>query len=202
MRASTPFRGRHGSRSGLLGTRAAKIQRSASGATDAIPTGALPHGAWTSDDNSRVYVGLESGDGMQVIDTATNKIVATVGGGQAPQALVYLSNVAPSADDKSNLVPRVNQDSENIQLKPVAGMGKGFVVVRSMGVVDALEAFLYKLKADTQYDIYSDASKTPVGSFRTNAMGMANGTMIGPEHVIGSITVKEAGGDTVLISTK
>jgi YVTN family beta-propeller protein len=47
-----------------------------------IATGALPHGAWTSDDNTRVYIGLENGDGMQVIDTATNKIIATVGGGR------------------------------------------------------------------------------------------------------------------------
>ncbi|USX17522.1 hypothetical protein NHH88_21190 [Oxalobacteraceae bacterium OTU3CAMAD1] len=51
-------------------------------------------------------------------------VVATTGGGQAPQALVYLSNVAPSADDKSNLVPRVNLDSVNIGLKPVQGGGK------------------------------------------------------------------------------
>ena len=93
-----------------------------------IPTGALPHGRWTSDDNSRVYIGLENGDGVQAIDTATNKVVATIGGGQAPQALVYLSNVANSADDRSNLVPRVNQDSHNILLAPVSGNSTGFIV--------------------------------------------------------------------------
>jgi YVTN family beta-propeller protein len=165
-----------------------------------IPTGALPHGAWTSDDNSRVYIGLENGDGVQVIDTATNKVIATMGGGQAPQALVYLSNVAPSATDASNLVPRVNQDSVNIQLKPVAGEAKGFVVVRSLGVVESIEAFLYKLKPDTQYDVYAGNGAAPVGSFRTNAMGMANGTMIGPGHADGAITVKQAGGAIVLTS--
>ncbi|MYN28754.1 YncE family protein [Duganella levis] len=165
-----------------------------------IPTGALPHGAWTSDDNSRVYIGLENGDGVQVIDTATNKVIATMGGGQAPQALVYLSNVAPSATDASNLVPRVNQDSVNIQLKPVGGEAKGFVVVRSLGVVESIEAFLYKLKPDTQYDVYAGTGAAPVGSFRTNAMGMANGTMIGPGHADGAITVKQTGGATVLTS--
>lgn len=165
-----------------------------------IPTGALPHGAWASDDGTRVYVGLENGDGVQVIDTATNKIIATMGSGQAPQALVYLSNVAPSADDRSNLVARVNLDAENIQLKPVSGDSKGFVVVRNLGVVDAIEAFLYKLKPDTQYDVYSGAGKTPAGSFRTNAMGMANGTMIGPERANGAFTVRENGGATVLTS--
>jgi YVTN family beta-propeller protein len=43
-----------------------------------IPTGALPHGIWSSDDGSRVYVGLENGDGVDVIDTAANKVVARV----------------------------------------------------------------------------------------------------------------------------
>lgn len=165
-----------------------------------IPTGALPHGAWTSDDNSRVYVGLENGDGVQVINTATNKVVATISGGQAPQALVYLSNVAESANDQSNLVPRANQDSVNIPLKPVGGDSKGFVVVRNLGVVEAIEAFLYKLKPDTRYDVYAGGNVAPIGSFRTNAMGMANGTMIGPGKANGVITVKESGGAIVLAS--
>jgi YVTN family beta-propeller protein len=175
-----------------------------------IPTGALPHGIWTSDDSSRVYLGLENGDGAQVIDTATNKIVATMPGGQAPQALVYLSHVAPSADDRSNLVPRVNQDSHNIQLKAVAGDSKGFVVVRNLGVIDSMEAFLYKLKPDTVYNIYVSSQAAPVGSFRTDAKGMANGTMIGPVRAqaasdaavkADTIMVKEAGAsDAVLVS--
>ncbi|MYM66119.1 hypothetical protein GTP45_04620 [Pseudoduganella sp. FT55W] len=173
-----------------------------------IASGALPHGAWTSDDNTRVYIGLENGDGVQVIDTATNKIVATMGGGQAPQALVYLSNVAASADDRANLAPRVNQDAHNIQLKPSGTGGKGFMVVRNLGVVDAIEAFLYQLKPDTQYDIYISSQAAPIGSFRTNAMGMANGTMIGPVRAAAAndnaaspatISVKEAGGGAVLV---
>ena len=167
-----------------------------------IATGALPHGAWTSDDNTRVYIGLENGDGVQVIDTATNKIVATMGGGQAPQALVYLSNVAPTAEDRNNLVPRVNQDARNVQLKPVNSEGKGFVVLRSLGVVESIEAFLYKLKPDTQYDIYAGDRTAAVGSFRTNAMGMANGTMIGPQQTTGTITVKQSGGAAVLTSQR
>ncbi|MRW92511.1 hypothetical protein GJ699_21155 [Duganella sp. FT80W] len=174
-----------------------------------IPTGALPHGAWTSDDNSRVYIGLENGDGVQAIDTATNRVVATIGGGQAPQALVYLSHVAGSGDDRPNLVPRVNQDSHNIQLHPLAGNSTGFIVVRNLGVIDAIEAFLFRLKPDTQYDIYVSSQAAPIGSFRTNAMGMANGTMIGPVRASAAgdaaprgetVTVRQAGGDAVLVS--
>src|SRR5471030_75518 len=101
-------------------------------------------------------------------------------GGQAPQALVYLSKVAPSADDRSNLVPRVNQDAHNIPFKATAGEGKGFAVVRNLGVVDAMEVFLYQLKPNTVYNVTVSSQAAPVGSFRTNDAGMANGTMIGP----------------------
>ncbi len=146
-----------------------------------IPTGALPHGIWTADDGSRVYVGLENGDGVQAIDTATNKVVATMGGGQAPQALVYLSNVA-APGSAANLVPRVNQDSVNVPLKARAGAGadaaRGFVVARQLGVVDALEVSVFKLKPDTQYAVYLGGQQA--GALRTDAKGMANGTMIGP----------------------
>lgn len=145
-----------------------------------IATGALPHGIWASDDTSRLYVGLENGDGVAVIDPASNQVVATMPGGQAPQALVYLSHVAASADDHPNLVARVNQDAQNIRLQPVAGDAKGFVVVRSLGLVDAMEVSLFKLKPDTAYNVYLSSQAAPVGSFRTDAKGMANGTMIGP----------------------
>ena len=42
-----------------------------------IPVGALPHGIWPSGDGTRVYVGLENGDGVTAIDTLTNKVIAT-----------------------------------------------------------------------------------------------------------------------------
>jgi YVTN family beta-propeller protein len=172
-----------------------------------IATGALPHGIWTSDDSSRIYVGLENGDGVQVIDPATNKIVASMPGGQAPQALVYLSKVA-AAGDHANLVPRVNQNAHNIPLKAVSGEAKGFVVVRNLGVVDAMEAFLYKLKPDTVYNLYVSSQSAPVGSFRTDAKGMANGTMIGPVRAAAAsdaaftadrIMVREAAADTAVL---
>jgi YVTN family beta-propeller protein len=143
-----------------------------------IPTGALPHGIWTSDDGSRVYVGLENGDGVEVIDTAANRVIARMPGGQAPQALVYLSHVArPGSAD--NLVPRVNQDAVTIPLEAAGGgAGRGFVVARQLGVVDALEVAVFKLKPGTQYGVYLGGQQ--VGALRTDAKGNANGTMIGP----------------------
>jgi YVTN family beta-propeller protein len=142
-----------------------------------IPTGALPHGIWTSDDSSRVYVGLENGDGVEVIDPAANRVIARMPGGQAPQALVYLSHVAaPGSAD--NLSKRVNQDSQSLSLKAPSGAGRGLLVARQLGVVDALDVTVFKLKPATQYSVYLGSELT--GSLRTDAKGAAAATMIGP----------------------
>jgi YVTN family beta-propeller protein len=144
-----------------------------------IPTGALPHGIWTSDDNSRIYVGLENGDGVDVIDPATNRVIAQMPGGQAPQALVYLSHVAaPGSAD--NLAPRVNGNSINLKLKPAAAgsEAKGLVVARPLGVVDAIEVAVFKLKPANAYTVYLGGQQ--IGALRTDGKGNADVTMIGP----------------------
>ena len=55
-----------------------------------IPVGNLPHGVWPSGDGTRIYVGLENADALAAIDTATNKVVANIPIGQAPQAIAYV----------------------------------------------------------------------------------------------------------------
>jgi YVTN family beta-propeller protein len=70
-----------------------------------IPVGNLPHGIWPSGDGSRVYVGLENGDGMTAIDTLTNTVIATIPIGQAPQAVVYVPNAVPDGAGTDNLQP-------------------------------------------------------------------------------------------------
>jgi YVTN family beta-propeller protein len=165
-----------------------------------IPTGALPHGIWSSDDGSRVYVGLENGDAVDVIDSARNKVVAHVPVGQAPQALVYLSKAVPEGEGTANLNPRANSEPINVALKPAAGEAKGFVVARNLGVVDALEVSLFKLKPQTVYSMYVTGQASPVASFKTNPMGMANGTAIGPmREVTNSLSAKAAAPSRVLV---
>jgi YVTN family beta-propeller protein len=70
-----------------------------------IPVGRLPHGVWPSGDGSRVYVGLENADALIAINTLTNKVIATVPIGQAPQALVYVPNAVPMGDGAQGLQP-------------------------------------------------------------------------------------------------
>lgn len=146
-----------------------------------IPVGSLPHGIWPSDDGSRMYVGLENSDAVDVIDTAQNRVIQRIPVGMAPQALVYLSNAVPEGDGAANLQPRAAlPEAINIRLKANSGASTGFVVVRNLGLVDTFEAFLYRLKPGTVYQIYASGYSQPVGAFRTNANGMANGTVVGP----------------------
>ena len=68
-----------------------------------IPVGKLPHGIWPSGDGSRVYIGLENADALVAIDTLTNKVIATVSIGLAPQAVTYVPNAVPEGDGKQGL---------------------------------------------------------------------------------------------------
>src|SRR5246500_4820676 len=70
-----------------------------------IPVGNLPHGLWPSGDGTRIYVGLENADAMTAIDTLTNKVIATVPIGQAPQAVTYVPNAVPEGDGTQGLQP-------------------------------------------------------------------------------------------------
>jgi YVTN family beta-propeller protein len=70
-----------------------------------IPVGTLPHGVWPSGDGSRVYVGLENEDELVAIDTLTQKMIASIPIGQAPQAVIYVPNAAPDGAGTKNLQP-------------------------------------------------------------------------------------------------
>src|SRR3989441_8272057 len=61
-----------------------------------IPVGTLPHGVWDSGDGTQVYVGLENDDRLIAINTLTNQVVATTPIGQAPQAVIYVSDAVPT----------------------------------------------------------------------------------------------------------
>ena len=165
-----------------------------------IAVGALPHGIWPSDDGSRMYVGLENGDAVDVIDTATDKVIARVPVGQAPQALVYVPNAVPNGAGTENLIARANSDPVNIPLKATSGEARGFVVARNLGLVDSLEVFLYKLKPQTAYNVHVSGQSAPVASFKTNPMGMANGTAIGPmREVVSSLSPKAVSASSIFV---
>lgn len=163
-----------------------------------IATGALPHGIWASDDGSRIYVGLENGDGVDVLDTASNRVIARMAGGQAPQALVYVSNAAAPGGTGANLAPLANGQPVNLALRG-KGAGRGFAVVRNLGIVDTLEVTLFKLKPATRYQVYLAGQPAPAATLLTNAKGMATGTMLGPVKSFAGAGAAPASGARLLV---
>jgi YVTN family beta-propeller protein len=155
-----------------------------------IPVGALPHGLWPSGDGSRIYVGLENGDGVTAIDTLTNTVIATTPIGQAPQALTYVPDAVPSGAGTQNLVPLgLAGQSTHLALVP-AGGAKGdaptSVTLFDQGLVQVLEAAVSGLAPKHSYVLALAAQPDgtgalqPLTAFMTNPAGAAIVNAIGP----------------------
>ena len=158
-----------------------------------IPVGNLPHGIWPSGDGTRVYVGLENDDRLVAIDTLTNKVIATVPIGQAPQAVVYVPDAVPEGAGTQGLQPL-----------GVAGQAAHFAMVSTertpapdakpptsvalfdQGLVQVLEASVTGLLPRQPYVLalasHPDGSGAlePLTSFMTNPAGAAIVNAIGP----------------------
>ncbi len=162
---------------------AVKVYRRDRALVATIPVGACPHGIWASGDGSRVYVGLQEGDGVDVIDTRTNAVIAEIPMGQSPQALVYVPEAVPSGPGTENLVSFASMHrTEEIQLAPMASEATawGRVFVRSLGPIDGIDIIVRGLAATSVYTLYlSDANgalsgaSLPVATVITDANGAA-----------------------------
>ena len=157
-----------------------------------IPTGELPHGIWPSGDGTRIYVALENGTGMQVIDTVTNQVIATLPGGQAAQALVYVPDAVPSGDGLSNLVPLASSgQSDHLFLgsngSSSAAHAPTTVTLNYQGPIDLLEAAVTGLNPNASYTLglvpnlkKPDQNFQPLATFQTNAAGAQIVESLGP----------------------
>ncbi len=147
-----------------------------------IPVGTNPHGIWASGDGSKLYVGLENADAVDVIDTKTNTKIKQIQIGQAPQALVYAVKALPSGNNgTANLETFTPVAPLNFRLTPngtppVAGVGGG-VTLRTLEGIDELILGLKKLLPTTTYTLYlSDQKSNPVNTegvlvFKTDDKG-------------------------------
>lgn len=158
-----------------------------------IPVGNLPHGIWPSGDGTRMFVGLENGDALQVIDTAKLKVVAEIPIGQAPQAVNYVPMAVPTGDGLAGLVPLGIAD-QSAQLSLVAAGGGGrtgavaptSVTLFDQGLLQVLEASAtgllprqpYILALSTKAD--GSGPLQPLADFMTNPAGSAIVNAIGP----------------------
>lgn len=156
-----------------------------------IPVGDLPHGLWPSGDGSRVYVGLENAAMMTAIDTMTNKVVATIPIGQAPQAVVYVPNAVPEGAGTDNLQPLgLAGKVANFNLTaPGAAMDAKVptsVALFDQGLTQVLEASVTGLMPGQTY-VLALASKAdgsgdlqPLAQFKANPAGGSIVNAVGP----------------------
>ncbi|GGF71411.1 hypothetical protein GCM10007301_33890 [Azorhizobium oxalatiphilum] len=156
-----------------------------------IPTGNLPHGVWPSGDGTRVYVGLENADALAAIDTASNKVVATVPIGQAPQAVNYVPGAVPEGDGKQNLQP-LGIAGETVHLtlskdgRTGADKAPTSISLFDQGLIQILQASVtglepkkgYVLALSSQPD--GKGALEPLSAFMTNPAGSAIVNAAGP----------------------
>lgn len=152
-----------------------------------INVGELPHGIWPSGDGSRVYVGIENGDEMTVIDTLENKVVTTIPIGQAAQAVVYVPNAVPTGDGTANLQPLgAAAQAAHLVLGPPGGRAATRVSLFDQGLSQMLQAAVTGLEAKTPYvlalstDPKGAGPLEPLASFTTNPAGAAIVNAVGP----------------------
>jgi YVTN family beta-propeller protein len=165
-----------------------------------IPVGALPHGIWPSGDGNRVYVGLENGDGIAAIDTLTNKVIATVPIGQAPQALTYVPDAVPSGPGTQNLQSLgVAGQVAHLSLAASAAEASNAptsVSLFDQGLIQVLEAAVSGLQPKQPYVLAlaenpdGTGSLQPLQSFMTNPAGAAIVNAIGPIRQLVETDVK------------
>jgi YVTN family beta-propeller protein len=155
-----------------------------------IPVGNLPHGVWPSGDGSRVYVGLENADAMAVIDTLSNKVIANIPIGQAPQAIAYVPNAVTKGSGTDNLQP-LGLAGQAVHLAldsvgKVADKAPTSVTLFNQGLTQVLQAAVTGLEPKKPYTLAladkADGSGglQPLAMFMTNPAGSAIVNTVGP----------------------
>ena len=155
-----------------------------------IPVGNLPHGVWPSGDGSRIYVGLENADALAAIDTATNRVIANVPIGQAPQAIAYVQDAAPNPDDRQNLEPLgVAGQVAHLALATrdkKDGKAPTNVSLFDQGLIQVLQASVTGLEPKHKYVLAladradGGGALQPLAAFMTNPAGSAIVNATGP----------------------
>jgi YVTN family beta-propeller protein len=153
-----------------------------------IPVGKLPHGVWPSGDGTRVYVGLENQDAMAAIDTVTNRVIATVPIGQAPQAVAYVPGAVPAGDGRQNLQTLgVAGEVAHLSLAaPGSEVAQTSVSLFDQGLVQVVQAAVTGLQPNAPHVLaLSDKPDgsgplQPLATFMTNPAGGAIVDATGP----------------------
>jgi YVTN family beta-propeller protein len=170
-----------------------------------IRVGSLPHGVWPSGDGSRVYVGLENADALAAIDTLTNKVIATIPIGQAPQAVNYVPNAVLEGDGTNGLQPLgLAGQTTHLALTSASGhKDKGqaptSVSLFDQGLTQVVQVSVTGLEPKKSYVLAlanrpdgGSGALEPLSTFMTNPAGSAIVNAVGP---IRQIVQSEANGE-------
>lgn len=153
-----------------------------------IPTGPLPHGIWPSGDGTRMYVGIENGDAIGVIDTKLQQVVASIATGQAGQAIVYVPNAVPRGEGRTNLEPLgVGAKATHLKLfAPGAANDATSVALFDQGLTQILQAGVTGLAPKAAYVLaladnpQGEGPLEELAAFSTNPAGAAVVAAVGP----------------------
>ncbi|MFD9903549.1 beta-propeller fold lactonase family protein [Streptomyces sp. NPDC059063] len=146
-----------------------------------------PHGMSPSGDGTRMYVGMEKSDAVDVIDTATNKVTDTIDVGQEPQALVYVPDAAPAGSaanlgrqglgDAPRNVPTTLPDGTAGEPMRPDNKGRRLEAtvrrVSGLGMIQLQARDLQPTSTYRAYAVQKDGSRTPLLSFTTDSSGNA-----------------------------
>jgi YVTN family beta-propeller protein len=138
-----------------------------------------------------MYVGLENADKMAAIDTLSNKVIANVPIGQAPQALTYVPNAVPDGAGTDNLMPLGSAGEVAHLTLALAKDGKPGKVASSVslfdqGLIQVLQASVTGLEPKKAYVLALAKNEAghgtlqPLSAFMTNPAGSAIVNAIGP----------------------
>ncbi len=157
-----------------------------------IAVGTLPHGIWPSGDGTRMYIGLENADALTTIDTKTNRVIATMPIGQAPQALVYVPNAVPEGSGTAGLMPlglagqAIHISLASKDKGTISGTPSTSVSLFEQGLIQVLQGAVTGLEPRHPYVLALAAESDgggqiqPLASFTTNPAGAAIVNAIGP----------------------
>src|SRR2546425_10784186 len=140
-------------------------------------------------DGTQVYVGLENDDRLIAINTVTNQVVATIPIGQAPQAVIYVSDAVPTGAGTEGLQPLgVAGEAAHITVAAPGGGEPTSVSLFDQGLIQVLQAAVTGLKPGKPYllalarrrDGGGGGPLEPLAAFTTNPAGAAVVDAIGP----------------------
>ncbi|MFJ7243628.1 YncE family protein [Kitasatospora sp. NPDC098652] len=150
-------------------------------------SGHAPHGMWPSGDGTRMYVGLEKSDAVDVIDTSTNRVTGTTSVGKEPQALVYVPDAAPAGsavnlgreglgDAPRNVPTTLPDGTAGDPARPDDKGRRLEATVRTVSGLGMIQLQARDLQPTTTYQAHAvqkDGSSTPLLSFTTDSSGNA-----------------------------